>query len=59
MENTAKLGNDRLESAWEKRETSLEKAFFKSYMSGGNIQSLVRPGRLCIVEGASNLEENF
>lgn len=28
-------------------------------MSGGNVQSLVRPGRPCMVEGASSLEENF
>lgn len=46
VESAGNLGKDtRLESAWEKGETSLEKAFFRSYMSGGNIQSLVRPGR--------------
>lgn len=59
MEGAVNLGDDRLESAWEKGETSLEKAFFRSYMNGGNIKSLVRFGRPCMVEGASNLEENF
>lgn len=59
VESAVNLGNNRLESAWAKGETSLEKAFFRSYMSGGNIKSLVRPGRPCMEERACNLEENF